>query len=316
MQSGHYRPWRALAQRPPTSSSCSARSAIARAAVLASTTDWGESGRRPGSTWSTSTSMRSASPRCSTRGYSVLSEESGLQHPARRCRSAIGTVVVDPLDGSTNASLGLPWCATSLCLVVDGVPSVVDGREPGHRCPVHRGSGRRARRSTAARSAPIGPQRRSTTPSSRSAGCPTITTGGASSGRWVRRRSTSARWRAGTFDAFVDMSPDAHGVWDYLGAVARGHRGRGSGRRCRSGATWSCSITQHGAPRLRRRTRRSWTNSCSIAGEIPIELWCSPVRSPGRPNGAHATTDGARSPGPRVAGETAESDPEPSTSPR
>jgi fructose-1,6-bisphosphatase/inositol monophosphatase family enzyme len=23
----------------------------------------------------------------------------------------------------------------------------------------------------------------------------------------------------GSFDGFVDMSPDAHGVWDYLGAV-------------------------------------------------------------------------------------------------
>ena len=34
------------------------------------------------------------------------------------------TVVVDPLDGSTNASLGLPWCATALCLVIDGAPAV------------------------------------------------------------------------------------------------------------------------------------------------------------------------------------------------
>jgi fructose-1,6-bisphosphatase/inositol monophosphatase family enzyme len=24
---------------------------------------------------------------------------------------------------------------------------------------------------------------------------------------------------SGSFDAFVDMSPDAHGVWDYLGAM-------------------------------------------------------------------------------------------------
>ena len=32
-------------------------------------------------------------------------------------------IVVDPLDGSTNAALGLPWCATALCLVVAGVGS-------------------------------------------------------------------------------------------------------------------------------------------------------------------------------------------------
>ena len=37
----------------------------------------------------------------------------------------------------------------------------------------------------------------------------------------------------GSFDGFVDMSPDAHGVWDYVGAmlvVTRGGRGRSSTR--------------------------------------------------------------------------------------
>jgi myo-inositol-1(or 4)-monophosphatase len=42
----------------------------------------------------------------------VLSEESGVQNPGRDL-----IVVIDPVDGSTNASKGIPWFATSLCAV-------------------------------------------------------------------------------------------------------------------------------------------------------------------------------------------------------
>jgi len=95
----------------------------ATSAVVRSTTDWGESGRRRGQYLvDLDTDAVCVSPLLAS-GYSVLSEESGLQHPGDG-PSALGTVVVDPLDGSTNASLGLPWCATSLCLVVDEVPTV------------------------------------------------------------------------------------------------------------------------------------------------------------------------------------------------
>lgn len=47
-------------------------------------------------------------------GYGVMSEESGRHHPDRAV-----CVVVDPVDGSTNASRRIPWYATSLC-AVDG----------------------------------------------------------------------------------------------------------------------------------------------------------------------------------------------------
>src|ERR1700683_909368 len=43
-------------------------------------------------------------------GLGVFSEESGLHHPERSV-----LVVIDPVDGSTNASRGLPWWAISLC---------------------------------------------------------------------------------------------------------------------------------------------------------------------------------------------------------
>ena len=84
-------------------------------------------------------------------GYSVLSEESGLQHPAGG-PSALGAVVVDPLDGSTNASLGLPWCATSLCLVVDGVPTAAMVANLATGRALHRGPRRAAPTSMACRS--------------------------------------------------------------------------------------------------------------------------------------------------------------------
>ncbi|MDQ3147116.1 MAG: hypothetical protein M3R01_09340, partial [Actinomycetota bacterium] len=50
-------------------------------------------------------------------GLGVLSEESGLHHANRDV-----VVVLDPVDGSTNASRGIPWYATSLAAVdADGL---------------------------------------------------------------------------------------------------------------------------------------------------------------------------------------------------
>lgn len=45
-------------------------------------------------------------------GLGVLSEESGLHRPG-----AALTAVLDPVDGSTNASRGIPWFATSICVL-------------------------------------------------------------------------------------------------------------------------------------------------------------------------------------------------------
>lgn len=52
-------------------------------------------------------------------GLGVLSEESGLTGPDSSL-----LVVVDPVDGSTNAALGIPWYATSLCVLDDVGPLV------------------------------------------------------------------------------------------------------------------------------------------------------------------------------------------------
>src|SRR5688500_15342451 len=66
--------------------------------ALGGVTDWGLAGTRPGQHHS-DVAADTASVEVLTRaGFGVLSEESGRHHPERAV-----TVVVDPLDGSTNA---------------------------------------------------------------------------------------------------------------------------------------------------------------------------------------------------------------------
>ena len=94
--------------------------------VLARNDDWGWSGQRA-TQYQVDLAMDDAClPPLLDAGFAVLSEESGVTLPAGAAHVAetTGLVIVDPLDGSTNAALGLPWCATALCLVVDGEPVV------------------------------------------------------------------------------------------------------------------------------------------------------------------------------------------------
>ncbi len=186
------------------------------AAVLRATTEWGESGQRPGQYLVDLDVDEVCVGPLLASGYSVLSEESGLQHPSDG-PSALGTVVVDPLDGSTNASMGLPWCATSLCLVVDGVPVVamVSNLATGARYVASRGGGATLDGQTLSIAA--------ASPLSDAviaiSGLPDHHYG------WGQFRAMGASAldicavASGSFDGFVDMSADAHGVWDYLGAV-------------------------------------------------------------------------------------------------
>jgi fructose-1,6-bisphosphatase/inositol monophosphatase family enzyme len=188
----------------------------ATSAVVRSTTDWGESGRRRGQYLvDLDTDAVCVSPLLAS-GYSVLSEESGLQHPGDG-PSALGTVVVDPLDGSTNASLGLPWCATSLCLVVDEEPTVavVANLATGARYSAVLGGGA----TLDGRSLQVEAAAALDDAVIAISGLPDHPYG------WRQFRAMGASAldicavASGSFDGFVDMSPDAHGVWDYLGAT-------------------------------------------------------------------------------------------------
>ncbi len=88
------------------------RTANAISAVLASNTDWGLSGLRH-TQYSVDVNCDNAALAIlHDAGCAVLSEES--QRTGEWGDNDI-LVVMDPLDGSTNASRGVPWYATALC---------------------------------------------------------------------------------------------------------------------------------------------------------------------------------------------------------
>lgn len=145
-------------------------------------------------------------------GFGVLSEESGIADLDRDI-----VVVVDPIDGSTNADAGLPWFATSLCAVdAQGpVAAVVVNQATGTTWHAIRGEG--AWRDQQA----IAPATTSELQQALVAvsGLPARHLG------WRQFRCYGAAAldlcavADGTFDAFIDVSVDAHGVWDYLGGL-------------------------------------------------------------------------------------------------
>jgi myo-inositol-1(or 4)-monophosphatase len=72
-------------------------------------------------------------------GLRVVSEESGVSGPA----DAAITVVLDPVDGSTNCSRGIPYWSISLCALDGDGPlcSLVSNQATGERFTAIRGEG-------------------------------------------------------------------------------------------------------------------------------------------------------------------------------
>jgi myo-inositol-1(or 4)-monophosphatase len=97
--------------------------------------DWRPAGTRPGQYRLDLVADAAALDVLHTAGLRVLSEESGVTGPAGVPEGAGQgiLVVLDPVDGSTNASLGIPWFATSLC--------VLDGDGPRAALVVNQASG-------------------------------------------------------------------------------------------------------------------------------------------------------------------------------
>jgi fructose-1,6-bisphosphatase/inositol monophosphatase family enzyme len=184
--------------------------------AVAANRDWNESGARPGQYNVDLEVDRLCVDPLLAAGFDVLSEESGVQH-TQVASGAGGTVVVDPLDGSTNATLGLPWFATSLCLVVGAVPvvSMVVNLATGEWFSATAGGGAASdggplviRRTAALDDAVVAVS-----------GLPSHHFG------WRQFRAMGASAldicavARGAFDGFADLSVDAHGVWDYAGAM-------------------------------------------------------------------------------------------------
>ena len=86
--------------------------ATAIGSALESLDDWGSADGHPGQYRHDVVADEIAVPMLLDAGLGVISEESG-PHLTERLIVA----VIDPVDGSTNAAIGLPWYATSICAV-------------------------------------------------------------------------------------------------------------------------------------------------------------------------------------------------------
>jgi myo-inositol-1(or 4)-monophosphatase len=178
--------------------------------ALAETTDWGPSGRRRGQYASDLVADAAVLGVLGDAGIRVLSEESGMG-------DGTGPIaVVDPLDGSTNASRGLPWYATSLCVVDDDGPwvAVVHDHASAFRYDATRGAGAR-RDGVALRRRPEVALAEAIVAVN---GSPPADAG------WAQFRCLGATAldlcavADGRFDGYVDFDGGL-GVWDYLGAM-------------------------------------------------------------------------------------------------
>lgn len=186
--------------------------ASAVAAALEGLDDWGHSGGRPDQYKSDVVADAAVLSVLDRAGFGAFSEESGLHHPDRPIR-----VVVDPVDGSTNASRGLPWWATSLCAIDAEGPlaAVVVNQATGTVFSASRGEG-------AARDG------RPVSPTSCSSLAQAIVAFSGFPGRylgWSQYRSLGAAAldlcavASGALDAFIDCAGHSLAPWDYLGGM-------------------------------------------------------------------------------------------------
>ena len=180
--------------------------------VLDGLDDWGPAGTRTGQYRSDLVADEACLAVLDDAGFGWLSEESGAEHTTRDV-----VVVVDPVDGSTNASRGIPWFATSLCAVDEHGPrvAVVADQARGRRFRAVRGQG------ATVDGRPIRPSGETVLGRSVVAlsGYP-----GANLG-WNQFRALGAAAldlcavAEGAFDGYLDCSPNAHGTWDYAGGL-------------------------------------------------------------------------------------------------
>jgi fructose-1,6-bisphosphatase/inositol monophosphatase family enzyme len=180
--------------------------------ALAAVTDWRPTTERP-SQYAIDVAADEAAVRVLVdAGLGVLSEETGRHHPGRPV-----TVVVDPVDGSTNASRRLPWYACSLCAVdADGpCAALVVNLATGQRFDAVRGGGARCD------GAPITPSG----VTDLDAAIVGITALLPPPAPWHQARAFGAAAldlclvAAGSLDGYLATGPPRHGPWDYLGAL-------------------------------------------------------------------------------------------------
>ncbi len=185
---------------------------VAVRAAFSDLESWGLAGTRAGQYHSDLAADAAATAVLDAAGFGVLSEESGIADLDREL-----IAIIDPLDGSTNASRGLPWFACSLCVVDSDGPRVALVVDLAHDVAwsAVRGGGARRNGETF---------RRGATPPLRDA---VVALSGLPP-RWLGWKQYRAYGAAaldlcnvayGVVDAYIDCSRNAHGVWDYAGAL-------------------------------------------------------------------------------------------------
>ena len=178
---------------------------------LSSLEDWGKADGHPGQYKHDVIADEIATPQLIAAGLGVFSEESP---PTGLDKSFIA--IIDPIDGSTNANLGLPWYALSLCLVHSGeaIASFVKNLATGETFIAEIGSGaeKNGKKILVSGDRDIGDAIVVLND------LPTKHFG------WRQYRSLGSaaldlcKVADGSFDAFVDMG-EGLALWDYAGAA-------------------------------------------------------------------------------------------------
>lgn len=186
--------------------------ADAVAVAMAEVTDFGPSGVRDDKYALDLVANEAALAILRGAGLGVLSEESEFE-PG----STGEVVVIDPIDGSTNASRGIRYFATAMCVVDADGPSaaLVANQATGERFWATRGGGAfrdgvRLQPSlcTDVREAIIGLN-----------ALPPRPLGYSQCRVFGAVALDLCLVAAGVFDGYVDCVDEAHGVWDYLASV-------------------------------------------------------------------------------------------------
>jgi myo-inositol-1(or 4)-monophosphatase len=179
---------------------------------LAGMTDWHRAGNRPDQYGLDLVADEAALPVLHDAGLSVLSEESGLTEPGRDL-----VAVLDPVDGSTNASRGVPWYATSICVLDEEGPlaALVLNQASGWRYQAVRGGGATRDGRPIRPAGPTGLDRA------------VIGLSGLPVARppWWQSRALGAAAldlcavAEGLLDGFCEYGAEGLGPWDYLGGL-------------------------------------------------------------------------------------------------
>jgi myo-inositol-1(or 4)-monophosphatase len=182
------------------------------AEVLSATSDWGPSGKRDSQYAFDVTADEACLKVLYDAGFAVFSEESGITGDPNA-----PLVVVDPVDGSTNASRGVSWFATALCLLEDGQPkaSMVANHATGQRWTAVAGGGAFLDGEPVVHS-----------------GCTTLRSALVAMSGLPRHHYGWGQFRvlgasapdlclvaSGVIDAWCDMHRGGHGLWDYAASA-------------------------------------------------------------------------------------------------